>query len=207
MPIAAQTPPKTSILLLAAGRAKRMRGRDKLLEKIDGIPLLRRSAKACLDSHADEVLVILPADAPARVGALSGLDVTSIETGAWEGGMAGSLGAGLARITPDTGAVIVALADMPDITGADHDALIRQYSPDSGKTIVRACASDGRPGQPVLFGRCHFSALAAIKGDRGGRDILRANPAAVAYLRLEGERALTDLDTPEDWARYRARSK
>ncbi|NBR54129.1 MAG: nucleotidyltransferase family protein, partial [Rhodobacteraceae bacterium] len=38
----------TPILILAAGKSSRMRGRDKHLEEIDGVPLLRRLALAAL---------------------------------------------------------------------------------------------------------------------------------------------------------------
>ena len=47
------------ILILAAGQSSRMRGRDKLLEPVDGVPKLRRLAIECL-SQSDAVFVALP---------------------------------------------------------------------------------------------------------------------------------------------------
>lgn len=44
-------------LILAAGRASRMRGRDKLLESVDGTPLLARICAAAKHS-ADRKSVV-----------------------------------------------------------------------------------------------------------------------------------------------------
>ena len=62
----------------AAGSSSRMRGRDKLLEKIEGVPLLRRQAGIAIDSGC-EVAVALPKDGVARREAIGGLAVTMIE--------------------------------------------------------------------------------------------------------------------------------
>jgi CTP:molybdopterin cytidylyltransferase MocA len=41
-----------------------------------------------------------------------------------------------------------------------------------------------------------------LSGDEGARAILRRHPPRL--LALPGRHAVTDLDTPEDWARWRA---
>ena len=53
-------------VLLAAGSARRMQGRDKLLEPVQGQPLLRVLALRLLDSGVAQVAVTLRADDPAR---------------------------------------------------------------------------------------------------------------------------------------------
>lgn len=191
-----------TIILLAAGTSNRMNGRDKLLEEIAGMPLLRLSAIACLGAGCP-VRVVLPRDAAARHAALKGLDVTVIAVDAADPAQSLSLRAGLGGIA--SGAVVVALADMPDITGSDIARLIAGWNgqPDA---ILRAASEDGRPGNPVLFGHGHFAALAALSGDKGARGLI-ASAGGGTLLRLDGDRALVDLDTPEDWAVWRARRK
>ena len=49
------------ILIPAAGRSSRMRGRDKLLEQVGGIPLLRLRVEAAL-ATGHQVLVTLPVE-------------------------------------------------------------------------------------------------------------------------------------------------
>ncbi len=195
---------RVSILLLAAGGATRMRGRDKLLEPVDGVPLLRRSAQAALNSRAGQVIVVLRPDDAARRAALRGLDVDIVENPAWTEGMASSIRAGISaciRACAQCDAVIVALADMPEIGTSQLDALIAAFDP-AAPRILRACAPGGRPGNPVLFPRARLDALAALHGDRGARDLLSAARAQTGLVEIAG--ADIDLDTPEEWAAWRA---
>jgi CTP:molybdopterin cytidylyltransferase MocA len=60
------------------------------------------------------------------------------------------------------------------------------------------------PGHPVLFPARLRPALLRLKGDQGARDILRTEADQILPLPLPGSRAVTDLDTPEDWAAWRA---
>ena len=65
-------------------------------------------------------------------------------------------------------------------------------------------SADGTPGHPVLFGRRFFETLAGLRGDRGAREVLREAAEFVTEVPTPGRAALVDLDTPEDWAAWRA---
>ncbi len=188
------------ILLCAAGASGRMRGADKLLEPVAGVALLRRQALAGL-ATGTRVLVTLPPDRPRRAAALDGLAVEPVPVPDAAEGLAASIRAGVAAARG--GALLVMLADMPDIGAEDLALLIAGHAaaPDA---VIRAAAEDGRPGHPVLFPARMAAALAGLRGDRGARDLLRAEMPVL--VPLPGCRALTDLDTPEDWAAWRART-
>ena len=188
-------------LILAAGAGRRMRGRDKLLERVDGGPLLRAVATAALDGGAAPVVVVLPPDAPARVAALDGLPVEVVAAADWAEGMAASLRAGVGALGPRAAGAVVLLGDMPEVRAADVARVIAAFDPAAGRGIVRAVAEDGTPGHPVLFGRRHFAALGQLAGDAGARALL-ATAAGVATVTVPG--AAVDLDTPEEWAAWRA---
>lgn len=196
--------PRVSGLLLAAGSARRMRGADKLLEPVEGAPVLRRAAEALLEGGAAEVVAVLrPGDA-ARAAALAGLPVRIVENAEAAEGMAASIRAGLRGAAPEADAVILALGDMPEV-GAEHvRRLIAAYAPEAGRAIVRAVDEDGRPGHPVLFGRRFFESLARLTGDEGAREVLRAHAEFAAEAPTPGRGARLDLDTPEAWAAWRA---
>ena len=70
--------PDLPIILLAAGAAARMRGRDKLLERVDGMSLLRRQAEMARRVTRGPVLVTLPPPPHARYGELEGMDLSLI---------------------------------------------------------------------------------------------------------------------------------
>jgi molybdenum cofactor cytidylyltransferase len=205
----AQAParPRVSAILLAAGASSRMAGRDKLLEPAKGEPVLRRAVRALLDSEADEVIVVLRPQDEARRAALDELPARVVENLAAAEGMAASIRAGLAAAAPEADAVLVALADMPEVRAEHADALIAAFDPDNGKAICRATDSEGRPGHPVLFGRRFFESLGRLEGDEGAREILRANADFVAPVQTPGRAARLDLDTPEAWSAWRAESQ
>lgn len=187
------------VAVMAAGASSRMRGRDKLLETIEGVPLLRRVAVAALTLGAP-VFVTLPVQAPARRAALDGLDVRDIAVPRAAEGMAASFRAVVAQAGAADGLMCV-LGDMPEIEGADLAAVAADWD---GSKVARGASDDGMPGQPVLFPRRLFPALSRVRGDTGGREVLRGE--AVRLVPLPGRRAVLDLDTPEAWAAWRART-
>ena len=192
---------KIALLLLAAGASRRMQGRDKLLEQINGESLLRRVAKSCLASKAGFVITILrPQDQPRR-DALTGLDLVMIDNPLWQEGMASSIRTGLENLPPDCDGALVTLADMPDVSAYDFNKLIDVFQPDLGM-ICRAATQSGQPGHPVLFDKSYFAALAAQTGDKGGKGILATNASEVKLVKIAGNAACIDLDTPKDWYDY-----
>lgn len=192
------------ILILAAGASRRMRGRDKLLETVQGQPLLAHIAGQALASGMP-VHVTLAPDCPARRAALAGLDVGLIEVADAAEGMAASLRAGVAALPDDCDGVIITLADLPELRAEDFTRLRDAYEAAGDAPILRATDCDGRDGHPVLFGRWCFGELAALTGDAGARPVLTAHAGRVRRLALPGHRATTDLDTPEAWQSWRAR--
>ena len=191
-----------TILIPAAGASSRMRGADKLLEPVDGQPLIRRQADIALRTGCP-VIVTLPPDRPARVVALEGLALRQVIVAGASQGLAVSLAGGLAAADPGR-AVIVLLADLPEITSDDlHRLIARQDA--HPEAILRATAQDGTPGHPVLFPPWALPELRALTGDSGARDLLRRHATRTIAVPLPGRRAVTDLDTPEDWSAWRAR--
>lgn len=194
-----------AILLLAAGRSSRMRGADKLLQDVGGQSLLRRQALAALATGAPVLVALRPGDAD-RAAVLEGLDVRQVQVADADAGMSASIRAGVRAAAADASIEGVAIlpADMPELDRADLSAVIRVFGDAGGTRILRGAGADGTPGHPVIFPRRLFADLAALKGDTGARAILRAEPALPC--RLPDRHALTDLDTPEDWAEWRART-
>jgi len=180
-----------------------MRGRDKLLEEIDGAPLLLRQVRAALSLDAP-VLVTLPSDPAARGALLADvvhplLDTESVPDAA--DGLSASLRTGAQwAAAKDLSGVMVVLPDMPDLTAQDLQTVAALHRAHPGD-VIRATDVEGRHGHPTLLPARLFPALLSLTGDRGARDVLqdeRIMPCA-----LPGTRATTDLDTPEAWAAWR----
>ncbi|MBS9716209.1 NTP transferase domain-containing protein [Pseudohalocynthiibacter aestuariivivens] len=197
---------KVAIVMLAAGASNRMRGRDKLLENIQGTPLLRQSVKRAA-ATGSEVYVTLPCDAPERLAAVARLPVTLVFVKDASDGMAHSLSAAIKAVPKDSDGVLISLADMPELTESDFTRIIKAFSEDSDQRIHRAYTEGGKPGHPVLFPRRLFPALSNLTGDIGARQILNDPSEDIVHVTLSENHAITDLDTPEDWDNWRTGKK
>jgi molybdenum cofactor cytidylyltransferase len=187
-------------VILAAGSARRMRGADKLLERVGEEPVLRRLTRAA-GACGGAVAVTLRDPDPARRAALAGLPVTLLPVPDAAEGMAASVRAavGWARGLGAAG-LILCPGDLPDLGSDDFAALAAAFDP-AGPPL-RAADADGRPGHPVAFPARLFPALAGTRGDEGARAVLAAHPPRT--LPRPGHGPTLDLDTPEDWAAWRA---
>ncbi len=58
------------------------------------------------------------------------------------------------------------------------------------------------PGSPVIFPRCLFGELCALRGDTGGREVLRRHPKLVQTVKIKDALAGIDIDTPRDAIRW-----
>ncbi len=181
-----------------------MRGADKLLETVEGRPLLallacRARAAGCV------VLVTLPPGDTARRAALAGCDVCIVEVPKAAEGMAASLRAAAAAAAHMAGLMVLP-GDMPEIEAADITSLRAAYlAAPTPRPILRASTGEGRPGHPVILPPRLFPQVLQLRGDTGARDVLATHRSEVRLHPLPGHRALTDLDTPEAWADWRAR--
>jgi molybdenum cofactor cytidylyltransferase len=186
------------VLLLAAGKSSRMRGENKLLREIDGEPLVVRTAKRLSKSSAGGMTIVINPETKGLAQALAGQGDQIIEAADANTGLAASLRAGVNALPKSASAVIIALADMPDVSAEDIDALISAHNPEKSALIVAPTAPNGKRGNPVLFDRRYFETLATLTGDTGAKALIEAE---IANLRLipRGAGVLIDLDTPEAW--------
>lgn len=182
-------------ILLAAGQSRRASGVNKLLARIGGEPLVRIAARAALASGLSRLTVVTGHMASEVAAALAGLDVVLAHNPDYADGMAGSIRTGVKALGADADAAMILLADMPGIDAAVVDRLIEAYRPDEGVTLVLA-TTHGKRGNPVLWDRSHFDALARLEGDTGARHLIGQNGSAMREVEI-GEAARLDLDTRE----------
>lgn len=185
-----------AVLILAAGASRRMRGADKLLEEVDGEPLLARQVRIAL-ATGRPVSVALPAGPHPRRALAAGAQVIEVPDAAL--GMGHSIAAGV-RALRDAPAILLLLGDLPEIETADLLKLLT--APRAPGEVLRGATQNGEAGHPILVPPAAYSGLMTLSGDDGGRAVINAYPARM--IELSGNRARLDLDTPESWARWRA---
>ena len=97
-------------------------------------------------------------------------------------------------------------ADMPELGSEDLSALIAAFQSHPDR-LIQATAQDGTPGHPVIFPPDCLPEFARLSGDTGARAVLKAPKSRLCRLAQPQRRACTDLDSPEDWARWRAENQ
>ena len=105
--------------------------------------------------------------------------------------------AGIAALGPAPAAALVVLGDSPGVDPALPAALVAAHQA-TGKPIAVPFYGDD-PGPPTLFGRAIFPELLTLRGDTGGRLIVRHYPDHVARVPLPASARPPDIDTPEDY--------
>ena len=195
-------------VLLAAGMSRRMGDRNKLLAEIAGVPLVRRAAEAMVEGGIRELVVVTGHEADAVAAALSGLEAPGVElrfvhNGDFAEGQAGSVAAGVSALSPAVSGALIALGDMPFVTAGLVAEMIQDHSGlGDHETRISFPVFEGRRGNPVLWGRGFFEALAGLRGDVGGRRILTENPAAVNSISWTDDSIHNDIDTGDDLRRH-----
>jgi molybdenum cofactor cytidylyltransferase len=180
-------------ILLAGGSASRF-GSDKLLHPLsDGTPIAVASLRNLIAAVPRVVAVVRPG-APVLERALraAGAEVTVCDRAAE--GMGVTLGHAV-RTAGDAGGWVVALADMPFI----RPGTIRRIAEAlAGGAAIAAPEFRGERGHPVGFARAYRGALEQLAGDAGAREIVKADPAALARIAVDDPGVVRDIDTPAD---------
>lgn len=188
---------RVTAIVLAGGRSSRF-GRDKLMEPIDGRPLLHHAIEAVRPLASEVVVVAAPDSVP---DVPPGVRVIHDRV-AFEGPLAG-LSAALGAVT--TPVVLVVAGDMPDLVPGVVGALLRVVDTPA---VEAAILEDARRPRPLPMALRREPALATARRllDAGERrlgalpDALETTVIAEATWRaLDPDgRTMRDIDTPAD---------
>jgi molybdenum cofactor cytidylyltransferase len=192
----------TPILILAAGKSSRMRGGDKMLEDVDGMPLLRRQICVAVATK-QPVFVALAPNATQHLGVIADLNATPLLVADAAEGLSGTLRGTIPQL-PQSGAFMIMLADLVALTTQDLLAVLTARTTSPDHLIWRGATSDGRAGHPILIDDRLRPEFAELCGDDGGRGILGPLREQTQLVTFADQRALFDLDTPEDWISWRS---
>ncbi|WP_135822113.1 nucleotidyltransferase family protein [Halostella litorea] len=179
------TSPRVGGVVLAAGLGSRFEGGNKLLAEVDGRPVVERAAKTLRRSAVAEVVAVVGHEAERVTAAVDGLTDAVRRNEDYAAGQSTSVRVGVAAARErGWDAAVFMLGDMPFVRPATVDAVVAAYARGDGSIV--APAYDGRRGNPALFGKRHYDALADVSGDRGGRDLIETHEDSV----------LVDVDDP-----------
>ncbi len=197
--------PVAAAVLLAAGESRRMQGPNKLLMRIDGEPLVARTARVLREAGVSPVLAVLghaSAQVAAALAGVEGVDRVVLPDASL--GQQASVLAGLRALDVDTGPLLVALSDLALLEPADVRALLCAWR-ERARGAVLVPWHDGRRGNPVVIDAALRRRVLAGPDDRGLRGFIDDHRELVRRWEAPNDHFVFDLDTADDVAALRAR--
>ena len=193
-------------LFLAAGASTRMRGSDKLLKKIDGVPLIQGALDEALKLNFP-VFVTVPAHGEKRKLIISKTNAVVIEVKNADLGMGHSIATGLTHITENFNfhSLAICPSDLPGLSASSLKKLMNYFIKKPDMICRPAKLGKSVMGHPVIFPKNYFEELKLIEGDLGARNILNRNEKNLNRFETDDDSYFIDLDTVEDFNNWTSR--
>jgi len=182
-------------LVLAAGQSRRMGRTNKLLAKIDGVPMVARVVDSVLATRARPIVVVTGHEASRVRRALASRDVTFVHNADYDTGLSTSLVRGLAALGEGVEGALVCLGDMPRIKPHHLERLLTAFNPTEGRAIC-VPTHNGKRGNPVLWAAGYFAEMQKVAGDVGARHLLGEYADELCEVPVEDDAIFIDIDTP-----------
>tara|TARA_B100001996_G_scaffold109213_1_gene82565 strand:- start:422 stop:991 length:570 start_codon:yes stop_codon:yes gene_type:complete len=181
-----------SAILLAAGQSKRMNGENKLIKKIQGVPLIKHSIINILESSIDELIIVTGYQNKILEKIVDKNEkIKIVFNEQFESGMASSIRMGIKNLSDKTKAFFICLGDMPMVNKHIYNELIRHI--DSGEIIIPTFKK--QQGNPILFSISMKDKIKNIKGDVGAKEIIIKNKDKILNLPINDLSILKNYNT------------
>lgn len=196
---------KIAIVILAAGSSRRMVGTNKLLESLNGLPMVEHVVRSALSSQADYIVVVTGHDAKFIEKRLEPYDVKIVRNADYVSGILGSIRLGLAVLPPDIAGAIVLPADMPAFTEEYLDKMIEAFDFTAKRPPVVLPTFNSIRHNPVLWPRDLFNVVKIVPEDAQWVPALIEHSDYIKGIELKDDLPLTDINTRGDLANYISR--
>ncbi|MBT1450037.1 nucleotidyltransferase family protein [Glaciecola sp. XM2] len=194
-----QSSSKTAILILAAGASSRMSVPKQTL-RWGSHTLLQHSLDQALAANADETFVVLGAHFEAIKPLVECTEAQVLFNPNWQQGMGASIAFGIERIqTQGYTQALIMLCDQPSIDTRYLNRMIDAHA--ELQSTVATQYDDDHVGVPAMFDQLMFATLMQLNEDKGAKKLL--NSPNVEVKTLKPSTPLFDIDTPNDYRRYK----
>jgi len=188
-----------SAILLAAGESKRM-GKPKLLLPFGKGTILGQTIDNLLSSKVNEIIVVVGYRAQEMIKAIANRPVKVVVNPIYHQGMSTSIIVGLNLVDNKAQRLMIALADQPLINNKIFNRLVEEsLGANKGITIP---IYRGKRGNPIIFSTKYKEKLLSLKGDVGGKQIIKQHPDDILEVAIDSKSINIDIDTMGNYYSY-----
>ena len=188
-------------ILLAAGESSRMQGAFKPLLKWGKRTVIGECVHQMRNSQLAEIFVVLGHREMEIRQTLAGSGVQYAINDDYRRGMLSSIKTGLALLSPNEDAALIALVDQPMISKEIINTLIDAFV--AGGKGVALTTYQGKRGHPVIIAAKYFDDVMRLDEDtpEGLRQFIDSRRGDTLEVPVSTPAVIEDIDLPEDYER------
>jgi len=195
-----------SSILLAAGQSLRMKGENKLIKEVDGIPLIKYAVKNILASMVDEIIIVVGHDKDLIKNIITEhRKIKFIYNEDFKRGISTSIKIGLNHISKKSEAFFISLGDMPNVNQNIYNKLIKsrlkynnKLKPEHKKEIVIP-SFEGKNGNPILFSKFMKNKIMLVTNILDTNEIIKLNKEKILNVPFDNDGIFLDFNTPDNF--------
>ena len=192
---------RVAAIVLAGGLSSRM-GEFKVLLPWDNRPVLNTILERLRNARLDETVVVTGHHGDRVRAAIVKEGVRHAHNADYkEGDMLSSLQTGIRALSPEIAACLIVLGDQPQIDTRVINDVLAAYA--EGRGPIVAPSYRQRRGHPILIDRMYWPELLDLPRGGAPRDVINAHADEIAYVNVDNDSILRDIDTPDDYLRER----
>ncbi|BEP30420.1 nucleotidyltransferase family protein [Helicovermis profundi] len=180
-------------IIMASGLSKRM-GENKLLIKINNKRIIDFVLENALKSKLDEIILIYANDE--IIKQIKSEKVIFVKNFKNVLGQSESIKLGIENANKNTCGICFLVADQPLLTTKTINTLVDKFKEFNDKIIVPIY--DGNRSTPVIFPISLKDEFMKLKGDIGGREIIKNNRDKIITCNIKNSFEGIDIDCKED---------
>lgn len=183
---------KINLILLGAGDSRRFNG-NKLLTKINDKPMYMYSIETILNINFNKIIFVTQYEEIKNQ--LSNYSIKVIMNQNSKLGISNSIKLGILAGN-DCDAYMFLVCDQPFVKSESLEKLIHGFI--KSKKGMACLEYNGELGNPTIFAKKYEEELLSLKGDIGGKSIMKKYLDDVKKIKIDDLLELVDVDTQED---------
>lgn len=186
---------KINLILLASGYGRRFKG-NKLLAKIQGKFIYKHVIDKVENMNFNKIICVTQYKEIEENLKVENPNVQVIINENSDLGISNSIKLGI-NYDKEADAYMFMVCDQPFIKRETIKEIVNKFC-ETNKGII-AVSKDGVIGNPVLFSKKYIDELLSLKGDTGGKKVLKRHIDDVELVEAQDKIELIDIDTQETY--------